>query len=486
MKRRARFYSLIIISLLSCTSPLKGNSLLKRTITRQVDPIIVKGEDLSKFLGKKVNSLYLYANRGQTSVETTRRVVSTDPVGSDPEKFVPIPFQIDRRDSQGDLIFPSSSVNPVRNQRFLNGVNSKSQISNSKNLNFGKDSNSYSLLSNNDELVFMAKDLGNRVLQKDWIEDAEEGLEIEVIDPLNGSKGWAYLFSFSSPKKKSSLDYVDYLPKENKIKAQRYIVGFCPQAEMVFDNLTITKTGGGDGVDIFDRFKVRVEARMFLGVRFSKNEEDFTSQVTGYLDGPVRVIRRSKSRTKVFGVFSTPWANSDFTAYCSFFKLPIIINLPFDLSLLLSKLSLRMSADASLITGRKFYNSNNLKGVELDGVMSKKEHKLDYGPAKWLVVAGTREGDTGTWLNRLLIPPSSGLIPNLYYQDDLEALDGPEEVPGQIGNIGYEITNFTHLKGGKYKIISIMYTLPKYKVGDEKGYLDVLDHPLKVVVKEGL
>lgn len=452
MKRAAGFYSLIIISLLSCTSPLKGSSLLKRTITRQVDPIIVKGEDLSKFLGKKINSLYLYANRGQTPPK------SGLDVGSDPDQFVPIPFQIDRRDSQGDLIF---------------GVRAAA----------GSDPNT---LSNNDELVFMTKDLGDRVLQKDWIKDIEEGLEIEVVDPLNGKKGWAYLFFFSSPKKKSSLDYIDYLPEENKIKAQNYIVGFCPEAPMVFDNLTITSAGGGDGIDIFDRFKVRVEARMFLGIRFSKNEEDFTSQVTDYIDGPVRVIRRSKSKTKVFGVFSTPWANSDFTAYYSFFELPIIINLPFDVSLLLSKLSLRMSADASLITGRKFYNSNNLKGVEFDGVMSEEEHKLDYGPAKWSVVAGTREGDTGTWLNRLLIPPSSCLIPNLYYQDDLEALDGPEEVPGQIGNIGYEITNFAHLKGGRYKIVSIMYTLPEYKRGDEKEYLDILDHPLKIVVKEGL
>src|SRR4029079_4234853 len=71
-----------------------------------------------------------------------------------------IPHQIDQRDESGDLV-----VDGPRDFAF----------------------------DDNDELVFMAKDAGDRTIADPCPSDCTAALEIEVRDPASGASGWVYL-----------------------------------------------------------------------------------------------------------------------------------------------------------------------------------------------------------------------------------------------------------------------------------------------------
>ena len=64
------------------------------------------------------------------------------------------------------------------------------------------------VLSTKDELVFQSRDLGVRAARTAWPQGATGGVEIEVQDPLDRGRGWAYLFLFDVPPPLRSGDRV--------------------------------------------------------------------------------------------------------------------------------------------------------------------------------------------------------------------------------------------------------------------------------------
>ena len=112
-------------------------------MTRTQEPVIVAGGQLALFEGAALNDLFVYACTGAT--------------------WQQIPFQVDEVDASGTYTVENG------------------------------------LLDGNDELAFMAMDLGDRVTVSEWITDtSSQGYaryEIQVSDPLNpGQQGWVYLY----------------------------------------------------------------------------------------------------------------------------------------------------------------------------------------------------------------------------------------------------------------------------------------------------
>jgi len=179
---------------------LSGPNAFSQTnsIAREHDAVIISGEMLAPFVGAPIADLFLYSFDSQTKV------------------FTQIPFQFD--------------------ERGISGTDTSFFISDD------------GLLNDNDELAFMASDLGDRdganppIAPGNWLSDAismtNPRVEISVTDVLGSStlsksqglaQGWAYLFRSSSLTEEFSEDYVTYTGPTNggndSVEGQTYDVG---------------------------------------------------------------------------------------------------------------------------------------------------------------------------------------------------------------------------------------------------------------------
>lgn len=407
----------------------------KRTLTRVLDPIVISGAKLPAFKGADINSLRVYAAKNG--------------------KLAPIPFQVDERDADGRFVFKG-----------------------------GKDSDN-GRFDANDELVLMARDAGGTADRKAWPKNAAKSATVEIKDPVGGGRAWVYVFSFKAKAPaRSTADYAGCTDGCTRIDAYCYEAGFSRKAPMAFDNLTIKKTCNGPGKDAMDRLKVRFHGETKLKITIDRHEQDFTSKVVGVIDGPVRVIRSTENRMVLVGRLPTPSSVSEQIYYADSFVFPIIVNVPVSLDTFMNDTWLRVTSESAYPPKTRFYNSRNKKGVPVDGKMSEEEKKLDAGSYNWQVVAFDAPPLTGAWLNRLDFDrKKTPARIELYYMDDINVKDPPDEYPGQIGNLGYYLKDVHRLGAGHHILSTIMYAIPKYKPGDEVKVMNVVDKPLKVTVK---
>ncbi len=408
----------------------------EKTLSRITDPIIIAGEKIPSLLGSATGSLRVYS-------------------ATDDGVLEPIPYQIDERDAEGGLVFPFGPKS-------------------------GADADPS--FDANDELVFMSRDTGTRAARDAWPAGADCGVEITVSDPLDGSTGYAYLLRFDNPPPRSETEYVQFIPGKSLIVSPNYETGFCPDATISFCNLTLTEKGGGDGSDYMDRLKIRARGTLRLvKAEIVKTETDFVSEVIAWIDGPVRVIRRSNNIMYLFWKIPSPGSLIDNVYYLDSFIFPTEVDVPFDLNMLLADFKFRVSTDHnSHASGKRYANANNPGGVIIDGVTSEAEKAMSDDPFDWMVVHGTREGGRGGWVNRIKFDAGLEARPYMFYNDDASTPEPPEDDPGQYGNTGFDVRNMHTLKQGVWRIESFMYNDPDYHPGDEIEYLNILDHPLQV------
>ena len=407
----------------------------QKTMNRAADPIIVKGAKLQSLGGFPVGNIGAFAWVGQ--------------------KLEPIPFQIDQLNEKGSLVFPngpSKSADPDPS------------------------------FDANDELLFMVSDCGDKALAGDMPADAKAAVELKLTDPADGGAGWVYVIGFDAPAPRSAVDYVRYDPVGNMIHAKNYTMGFSKKAPIAIGRLSLTPEGGGDNTNQVDRLKVRFSARVLGGmVTIDKNEDGFTSKVIAWIDGPVRIVRRTKNRQTLFWKIPTPSAILDNIYYYNIFEFPTRVDLPFDVDTFLSEPRFRVSTDSLCsIPGRVYLNEKNPKPVKIDGTMSPEEKSLDKSPYKWMVVAQTGK-NKGAWMNRLLYEKDkTPAVPMLYYNDDMTRADGPEEEQGECGDVGYELQNLEKVGKGVLRLTSVMYNIPDYEQSKIQTYLNILDRPVRV------
>ena len=119
------------------------SSVLSAQIARQYEPVIIVGEYLPETIYQEIDHLYLFAYDATT------------------DTWEAVPFQIDEADTSFD---EERKFFELEVDISLRGV-----------------------LDFDDELVFMANDLGDWADSTKWVTDADTfRCEIEVTDPLSG------------------------------------------------------------------------------------------------------------------------------------------------------------------------------------------------------------------------------------------------------------------------------------------------------------
>ena len=414
----------IIIMIIFVQGVALGND--GKTLKRTIDPVIIKGRDCGFILGHPISNYNVYSYKD--------------------DKLNMIPFQIDKV-INGNYVLTSG----------------KDKSKNSNN-NFDKD----------DELVFMAKDAGDKIKNYKF-KDAISCAEIEVTDPETSDKAWIYLALYRTATQKSTVDYVDYNDGKLTITAANYIAGFSKDHPVAASYYAFGKGLGGNGTNLIDRVKVRISMAS-MGIKLNRTEDDIKVKEYGYIDGPVRVITHTKNTTPlVFGIPASS-TEQDTIYYYTYAEFPFAAKFPIKPS----AFHATIIDDFRNCIGWKFYSSTNLAGQVIDGKMDDSDKSLNLSPWKWSVLTNEK---FGFW-SRCISPPACPVKVNLYYNDNANAVDKLENVKGELPGIGYIFKEgWLNLKTDFIKFNLVHFFTKSYNQGMEKEILNVHDHPLKTSAK---
>lgn len=395
-----------------------------KTLTRLHDPVIVKTALLSGLPTRDTAGYRLYSvQQGHLS---------------------PIPFQFDERDNAGEIVFSEAAAkNEFR-------------------------------LDENDELVFMAKDTGDRIAAELVPATSDAAVEIEVTDPVTRARGWAYLLHFSeSVPPFSPVTYARFDAEANQAQALFYRVDYYPGRNF-FTGLRITPAAGGTDENILVRMNLRVHPTFSLLLTTWSplfTEEDFSVLVDGVKNGPVRAIRRVRQSLNLGQYFPDMPGGTAYTYYYfSSFMTPSIFSAPWLVLKALRDFEFvgvsEFRSSASEMTYRDAVNPQELTfSAQKNGAeaITGKDHD-------WYVVGGK----DGTHLQAFMIPEQWkewGILRGTVFRPEPPAA-------------GYSLLNMTNLREpGNYKMNMIFVILTRpYHTGDEVQSLAMLNDPLTATV----
>jgi pimeloyl-ACP methyl ester carboxylesterase len=302
---------------------------------RSLEPIIIHGNAAPQMTGMPVHELFVYAYLSGN--------------------WRQIPFQIDEVTEDGDYTAAADSI-----------------------------------FDENDEVVFMAKDLGMQAPEGDGLDTGSPTLtgsyEIEVSDPNTPTiKGWAYLVYSTTLEPQLSTDLVSFASLLRRINGQTYSLAL-PSSTFRTTYLTL-----GDGQNILDRTKFHLDCQDRPQCPITEANMDSADAYQIVKDGPIRVLDAQR-RIAAYGSMVT-WTMS-YTAPAGL------------------EGNVRISTDfAQAATNSTFYNAAVPEGVTVDGVP---DNVPDQPISSWWQLSTA----TGTLIQLSDLASFGGSVDNYYVDDD--------------------------------------------------------------------
>jgi hypothetical protein len=327
----------------------------RSAIARTLEPVIIKGKDLPKFLGTPVTQIFVYAYHAGN--------------------WTQLPAQVDEIDASGNYVVSENG-----------------------------------LLDANDEIAFMARDLGDPsggaapvssigTIVMSWY-------ELTVTDPIHpGDHGWAYVVRSASFPPILTNDYVTFNGSNHRIIGNNYTLGFASPRPWL-DYLAL----GGSGIDILDRAPKYRYCRGALCLNENLSPDTSDGLVK---DGPVRAILRD-GRVVAYG-----WM-----------ALSIIpLTIPPSLAPDFVRFSTDFNASAA---GATFYNGAAPGGVSVDG-------SPDVVPETPFSSWSQLSHSTGTIVQVFDVTEMGGTATN-YYVDDSQTDNQDTGDKQHYGDAGTRVT----------------------------------------------
>ena len=383
--------------------------------------VVISGSQIPELSGHKIKLLSLLSHAH--SQKTLQKIV----------------FQIDQKDTQG---------------RYSLGENNAE-----KNSQVNEDTDSaLNTFTDNDELVFRKKDLNKRIdYSSKWLK-RHSLIELEIIidsgesEPVNSSK-WLYI-DVNSDNSEAELDRnksLTYEHDKDSVSSSIYKIGFSEDHPFLLDSFQWRLPNQAAwGSDITDTMKIRHTGR-FFGLNFKRTQDDYYSQLIAVKVGPLRIIRRTENRIKVFWKLKSPALFIDYVMMPNGFVMDTMIDIPFKISLFFSDLATittmdwNYSADSSDLAVRA---SKEYPAMPVNGIASKDKKVFNQITGNTFSLS-SRMGDFNV---RLDIPADFPIQSNLYLRDALDDIDPPENYPGQFGNIGFKTTGWENVDSELYHL----------------------------------
>lgn len=390
-----------------------------KTLTRFHDPVIV--------------------NTGMLMGLPTRNTVGYRLYRAHEDILFPIPFQFDERDETGEIVFDETGQSEFR-------------------------------FDENDEMVFMAKDTGERIATELLPTTSDAAVEIEVTDPVTRARGWAYLLHFSGSLPPSSpVTYVRFDAETNQARTTLYRVDNYPGRNF-FTGLRIAPALGGTNENILERITLRVHPTfsIFLSTWSPLfTEEDFSVRIDGVKNGPIRAIRRARVSLNLGRYFPDIPGGTAYTYYyLSSFTTPSIFSAPWLILKALQEFEFTVVSEFRGSAREMTYrDAANPRDLAFSAPKNGAETVID-ADHDWYAVGGKH----GTYLQAFMIPEQWtewGIVRGAVFRSEPPAA-------------GYSLLNMTSLrKPGNYhmNMIFVILTRP-YQTGDEGPPLAMLQRPL--------
>jgi hypothetical protein len=239
----------------------------------------------------------------------------------------------------------------------------------------------------------------------------------------------------------------------------------------------VTPEGGGNGRNIIDRNKIRIQVRFLFGaLRIGLDEDNFVGEASKYKKGPVRSVIRQWVGFKLplrLHNLSTPKFFLDVYLYDTMAIIAATTNWPIDPGYIITDLKLLIGYDLQDPDGygMQWYNSNNRQGFLADGVTSPMEAEYDDGPDTWRCIVGPNGWmmHGADWDKEYYEQADI----RIQYRDDIESYSPPEYFPGDLGHYN-TLSTMRHLKPKSYKF-QLEWYFP-YNFYDPDGLrLDIID-----------
>ncbi|MCX5859233.1 MAG: hypothetical protein NT056_04985, partial [Proteobacteria bacterium] len=435
------------------------------TLKRVIDPIVIRMEELSLFQNGKIGPLRLMAVRNGA--------------------WEVIPFQIDEVDKKGEYLYPVVYKNGSLRE---SGAGKKPGV-----------------VKPRDELVFISRDLGDRADPNQW--PAGRGMEIEARDPLDGGRGYAYLFHFPEPPKLSPRDYVGLLPGGKAVFTEEFVFGFNdPDHPAVFNLAAFYDPEAPGDIEramkrnLLDRLKIRATISFLLGkIRMDLSETDTKGRLQACLDGPVRVIKKYRNWVDLLPGIPSPSLDRLVFSYPNRTVLPNDMYIPFNPEAFISDGEVTVALDFTRrAVGSYLFNPINEKPLLIDGKMSPAEQKVSEFTvgaidkiSPWIIIFNDEGAVMGRfflsekiWNESRRLKPQDTFRYSFFYIDDASAQDDPGLEPGRFGEFGFQGKGVASVPQGHYFINVVLFEKKGFKFGEESEFLKVDDVPLEITVRQ--
>lgn len=361
--------------------------------------VVLTGRQVSTLIGLPVKRMALYRWSGY--------------------HLQPIIFQIDRRDEDDRYIFPATAgAGPVSRQVIFDA---------------------------NDELAFMQHDAGLRLPAKSDALNRGRLIEIKISDQDKQQHRWVYVRVFSTVIKTSGKNHINYNPDTDSVTTELYQLGFSRQAPFLANRFSWWDGPGKRwSPDLLDTMKIRHTGTLLGMFAFDRTQDDYSSRLVAVRQGPIRVIRRTENRIRVFLGLKTPVLYIDYVLAPDGFVMDTVIDIPFTMGLFFSRLETLTTVDWNPmpdLVSMRVSNARLPEELQIDGVMSEAKRAFNNISDSRFTVT-TPLGDMHVSLE---IPDNFPVEVFLYLRDAVHEPDPPETVEGQFGNMGFRTTGWEHI-----------------------------------------
>lgn len=394
-------------------------------------PVVVPGSHLAELLGEAISGIRLFAcHHGIMQA---------------------VPLQVDQRDSQGNWVW-SDIVTPEsrHSAEYDIFLQPPSGLRDGRTQD-DQDPDTQAVLDGNDVLVFMAQDMGEHAADAAVFPAHPDTVsEIEITDPVSGMRHWAYAAYYASnPPPLSPVRYLRYEKNADRVISPVYEMTFSQQHSGMLAQLSV------NGHDLLDRTKIRGTLRIGgsrFGRDFNFSEDNIDGYVHAFINGPVRVVRRTVASIR-FGLLSSTDIACDQFFYPYHSEIPV--RLP--VTRLLHSVSLRLAADYHNSPFVRAYTDIRHAPIQL-GISSVHNLLEDSDNVQWIALTG--EGVSV--ISMLTLPKDiqafARVTPQLFY--DRKLVDPPETFAGSEPEAGYLIETRPALPRGDYLLVGTYVYLP--------------------------
>jgi hypothetical protein len=226
---------------------------------------------------------------------------------------------------------------------------------------------------------------------------------------------------------------------------------FSKQQVAVLEQLKIGNT------PLMDRTKLRgsvLLGRNPVGKTVRFNENNIHGHIDGYINGPVRVVKRNSASLRFGLVFSSPEIHCDQYFYVNHSEIPV--NLPFNI--LMDRASLLLAADYHNSPFNRAYVGGVSTPFQLRQASSSTNILGNRGNVPWIAL----DGEIASVVSALTLPedivPFTEVTPYLVYNPDLT--DPPESHRGSEPEAGYVIKTKPGFPHGSHTIVGTYLYLP--------------------------